>query len=159
MALALGSRRSTIAAVTSAVAAVAVAIAVARGRREPGPDDVLRDLMQAAKTDDVELVYELLGPKTRDALEIEAKRATDYVGAAIRYTAKDLISISTSDTVAPPTDLVVEHEAGNDSARVLVVSEGGERVWFDAVRVEGAWRIELPSYGPLDNGNSLRGLR
>ena len=158
MALALGSRRSTIAAVTSAVAAVAVAIAVARTRREPGPDDVLRDLMQAAKADDAVLVYELLGPATRATLDVEAKRATDYVGAAIRYTPKDLISISTSGNIVPPTDMVVDHEEGSDSARVLVVSEGGERVWFDAIRVDGAWRIELPNYRALDS-RSLDGLR
>jgi hypothetical protein len=148
MALALGSRRSTIAAVTSAVAAMAVAIAVVSYRvTEPGPDDAVRDLLRAAQAGDVDLVYELLGPTTRSRLEQEAKRSTDYVGAATRYTAKDLVSIGTSDNIPPPTDITVVDKSG-DRARVLVVSEAG-RAYLDLVRVDEVWRIELPEYGAI----------
>jgi hypothetical protein len=148
MALALGSRRSTIAAVTSAVAAMAVAIAVASFRvTEPGPDDAVRDMLRAAQAGDVDLVYELLGPATRARLDLEAKRATDYVGAATRYTAKDLVSIGTSENVATPTSITVVDKL-SDRARVLVVSETG-RSYVELVRVNDAWRIELAEYGPI----------
>jgi hypothetical protein len=148
MALALGSRRSTIAAVTSAVAAMAVAIAVASFRvSEPGPDDAVHDMLRAAQAGDVDLVYELLGPATRARLDLEAKRATDYVGAATRYTAKDLVSIGTSENVATPTSITVVDKL-SDRARVLVVSETG-RSYVELVRVNDAWRIELAEYGPI----------
>src|SRR3989442_1967595 len=113
MALALGTRRSTIAAVASALAAMALAAAVA-GRscrvRQPGPEVTVRDLVQAAKTGDRDAVFELLTPSTRARLDAEAKRATDLVGGAVRYTAKDLISIGGGDPSATPTDITVIDE-------------------------------------------------
>lgn len=146
----VGSRRSTIAAVTSAVAAMAIAVAVA-GRscrvREPGPEITVRDMLQAAKTGDVDTVYELLSPRTRSRIEIEAKRATDYVGAATRFAPKDLISIATIEAAETPLITVVEEQS--DRAVVLVVSEAG-RAHVDLVRVDGVWRIDLPAYGPIE---------
>src|SRR5262249_20904747 len=110
MALTLTSKRSTLAAVASALAAMALAAAVA-GRscrvRQPGPEIAVRDMIQAAKTGDRDAVFELLTPATRDRLDAEARRATDMVGASQRYTAKDLISIGSSDGVADPTDITV----------------------------------------------------
>lgn len=150
MGLALTSRRSTIAAVASALAAMALAAAVA-GRScrvtQPGPEVAVREMLQAAKTGDRDAVFELLSPRTRTRLEAEAKRATDLVGAATRYTAKDLISIGSSDGVAPPTDITVVQERG-DRAVVEVVSPAG-RSRMELVKVEGRWRIDLPSYGNL----------
>jgi hypothetical protein len=148
MALALTSRRSTVAAVASALAAMALAAAVA-GRScrvsQPGPEVAVRDMIQAAKTGDRDTVFELLSPATRTHLEVEAKRATDLVGATVRYAAKDLISISTSEGVVAVTDLTVLEESG-DHAVVEVVSPAG-RARVDLVRIEGRWRIELPQYG------------
>lgn len=148
MALALGTRRSTIAAVASALAAIALAAAVA-GRScqvtRPGPEMTVRDLLQAAKTNDRDLVFELLAPATRARLEAEAKRATDLVGAAIRYTAKDLISIGASDDVAAPTDITVIEQRG-DHAVVEIVSAAG-RARLQLFRVDGRWRVDLPQYG------------
>src|SRR5688500_17229047 len=113
MALALTSRRSTIAAVASALAAMAVAAAVA-GRScrvsQPGPEGAVRDMLQAAKTGDRETVFAMLTPQTQARLEVEARRATDLVGASIRYTAKDLVSIGSSDNIAAPTDITVIEE-------------------------------------------------
>src|SRR5687768_14661430 len=124
MGLALTSRRSTVAAVTSALAAMAVAAAVA-GRScrvtQPGPEVAVREMLQAAKTGERDVVFELLSPATQTRLEAEAKRATDLVGASTRYTAKDLLSIGSSDGVAPPTDITVVEERG-DRAVVEVVS-------------------------------------
>jgi hypothetical protein len=148
MALALGTRRSTLAAVASALAAMALAAAVA-GRScrvsTPGPDVAVSAMFEAAKTGDRDVVYELLGPKTRDRLEVEAKHATDLVGAAVRYSAKDLINIGASDASTTPTDITVIEERG-DNALVEVVSPSG-RSRVDLVKIDGRWRIELPQYG------------
>jgi hypothetical protein len=148
MALALGTRRSTIAAVASALAAMALAAAVA-GRScqvtQPGPEMTVRDLLQAAQTNDRDLVFDLLTPATRARLEAEAKRATDLVGAATRYTAKDLISIGASDNVAPPTDITVIEQRG-DHAVVEIVSPAG-RSRLSLYKIDGRWRVDLPQYG------------
>jgi hypothetical protein len=151
MALALTSRRSTVAAVASAMLAMALAAAVA-GRScrvsEPGPEAVVRDMLRAAKTGDREAVLALLAPATQDRLAERARHATDLVGAAIRYTAKDLISIGSSDGVAPPTDITVLEESGDRSV-VEVVSPGG-RARIELVKLDGRWRIDLPAYGTTD---------
>ena len=150
MALALTSRRSTVAAVASALAAMALAAAVA-GRScrvsQPGPEAAVRDMLQAAKTGDRDTVFALLSPATRARLETEAKRATDLVGASIRFSAKDLVSIGSSDGVAAPTDITVLEERG-EHAVVEVVSPAG-RARMDLVKVDGRWRIDLPQYGSM----------
>lgn len=148
MALALTSRRSTLAAVASALAAMALAAGVA-GRScrvtQPGPEAAVRDMIQAANTGDRDRVFELLTPATRDRLEAEARRATDLVGASQRYRAKDLISIGSSDGAADPTDITVLEEHG-ERAVVEVVSAAG-RARVDLVKLDGRWRIDLPQYG------------
>src|SRR4051812_3042809 len=131
MALALGTRRSTIAAVASALAAMAIAAAVA-GRScrvtEPGPEATVRDMIRAAKTSDRDAVFELLTPQTRARLDVEAKRATDLVGAVVRYQAKDLISIGSSDGLATPTDITVLEERGERAVVEIVSPSGRARV-------------------------------
>jgi len=148
MALALTSRRSTIAAVASALAAMALAAAVA-GRScrvsQPGPEAAVRDMLQAAKTGDRDTVFEMLTPGTQARLEVEARRATDLVGASIRYTAKELISIGSSDDVAAPTDITVLEERAT-TAVVEVVSPAG-RARMQLVKIDGRWRIDIPQYG------------
>lgn len=150
MGLALTSRRSTVAAVASALAAMALAASFA-GRScrvtQPGPEAAVREMLHAAKTGDRDAVFALLAPATRSRLEVEAKRATDLVGAATRYTAKDLLSIGSSDGIAAPTDITVLEERG-DHATVEVVSPAG-RARIDLLKVEGRWRIELSQYGNL----------
>lgn len=154
MALALGTRRSTIAAVASAVAAMALAAAVA-GRScqvtQPGPEMTVRDLLQAAQTNDRDLVFELLTPATRARLEADAKRATDLVGATTRYTAKDLISIGASDNIAAPTDITVIEER-RDHAVVEIVSPAG-RARLQLHKIDGRWRVHLPQYGVTRPGS------
>jgi hypothetical protein len=150
MGLTLPSRRSPVAAVASALAAMALAAAVA-GRScqvtPPGPEVAVREMLQAARTGDRDAVFELLSPETRARLELEAKRATDLVGAAHRYTAKDLISIGGPDSEAPPTDITWVKDLG-DRATVEVVSPTG-RSSVDLVKVGGRWYIHLPRYGNL----------
>jgi hypothetical protein len=148
MALALTSRRSTVAAVASALAAMALAAAVA-GRScrvsQPGPEAAVRDMLQAAKTGDRDTVFELLAPETRARLDAQAGRATDLVGASVRFAPKDLVSMGSSDGVAAPTDITVLEEL-DDRAVVEVVSPAG-RARIQLVRVDDRWLIELPAYG------------
>lgn len=148
MALALTSRRTTLAAVASALAAMALAAAVA-GRScrvsEPGPEAAVREMVQAAKTGDRELVFALLSPATHERLEAEARRATDLVGASQRYTAKELISIGSSDALVDPTDITVIEERGDRAVVELVSPSGRARV--ELVKLGNRWRIDLPQYG------------
>lgn len=147
MALALSSRRSTVAAAGSALAAMALAAAVA-GRScrvtQPGPEAAVHDLLQAAKTGDRDAVFGLLSPATRDKLAGAAKHATELVGASTRYTAKDMISIGSSEHVAPPTDITVIEERGDNAVVELVSPAGRSRV--ELVKVSGRWLIDLPEY-------------
>lgn len=140
-------RRSSLAAVASAVAAMALAAAVA-GRScrvsQPGPEAAVRDLIQAAKTGDRDTVFELLAPATRAQLETEAKNATALVGAGMRYSAKDLISIGSSEGVAAATDITVVAESG-EHATVEIVS-GASRERLELVKVDGRWKITLAAY-------------
>lgn len=147
VALALGTRRSTIAAVASALAAMALAAAVA-GRScqvtKPGPEMTVRDLLQASRMGNRDLVFELLTPATRARLQVQADRATDLVGAAVRYTAKDLISIGASDDRLAPTDITVIEQRG-DHAVVEIVSPAG-RARVQLIEIEGRWRVDLSRY-------------
>jgi hypothetical protein len=148
MALPLTTRRGAVAAVASALAAMAVAAAVA-GRScrvsQSGPEAAVDHMLQAARTGDLDTVFELLSPETRARLEAEARRATDLVGAAQRYTAKDLISIGSSEAGTAPTDITVLDEL-DDRAKVEIVSPAG-RSRLDLIRVDGRWLIDLPAYG------------
>lgn len=114
---------------------------------QPGPEIAVRDLLQAAKTGDRDRVFEMLSPTTRERLDAAAKHATELVGASTRYTAKDLISIGSSEHVAPPTDITVLEEQG-EHALVELVSPAG-RARMDLVRVNGRWLIDLPQFAAL----------
>jgi len=128
--------------------ALAAAVAGRSCRVAPaGPEVTVRDLLQAAKTADRDAIFELLTPATRARLDSEAKRATDLNGAAVRYTAKDLISIGASDGIAPPTDITVIEERG-DRAIVEIVSPT-VRSRLELVKSDGRWRVDLPRYGGL----------
>jgi hypothetical protein len=146
MAIALTSRRTTIAAVTSAVAAAALAVGVA-GRScavsSPGPEAVVHDLLAAAKAQDRQAVFEMLSPGTQQRIEERARRATDLVGSSTRFQAIDLLSIGSSEE-PPPTDITTVEQLG-DRAVVEIVSPAGRSV----IKLEGRWRVELPSYGQL----------
>jgi len=128
---------------------MALAIAVA-GRScrvtQPGPEVTVRDMIQAAKAGDREMVFELLTPATRARLDAEAKHATDLVGAAVRYTAKDLISIGSSDGVATATDITVLEQRGDHAVVELVSPAGRSRIALD--KIDGRWRIDLPQPSP-----------
>lgn len=149
MAIALTSRRTTIAAVTSAVAAAALAVGVA-GRScavsSPGPEAVVHDLLSAAKAQDKRAVFDLLSPSTQQRIEERARRATDLVGSSTRFKAIDLLSIGSSEE-PPPTDITTVEQLG-DRATVEIVSPSG-RSRLSLIRLEGRWLVELPGYGQL----------
>ncbi len=148
--MALASRRTTIAAVTSAVAAAALAVGVA-GKScavsAPGPEAAVHDLMAAAKAQDRAAVLALLTPGTRERLEARARRATDLVGSSMRFAAIDLISIGAEESSAPPTDITTIERIG-DRAVVEIVSAAG-RSRLTLLAIDGRWLIDLPSYGTL----------
>jgi hypothetical protein len=146
----LTSKRTTVAAVTSAVAAAALAVGVA-GRScavsTPGPEAVVHDLLAAAKAQDRRAVFELLSPNTRQRIEARARHATDLVGSSMRFSAIDLISIGISEAGAAPTDITTVEHLG-DRAVIEIVSPAG-RARLSVVAVEGRWLIDLPTYGQL----------
>lgn len=149
MARALSSRRTTIAAVTSAVAAAALAVGVA-GRScavsTPGPEEVVHDLLAAAKAQDRHAVFALLSPATQQRIEGRARRATDLVGSSTRFSAIDLLSIGSTEE-PPPTD-ITEVESIGDRAVVEIVGPA-IRARLTVVKVDGRWLVELPGYGEL----------
>jgi hypothetical protein len=153
MALALTTRRSTVAAVASALAAMAIAAAVA-GRScrvsQRGPEAAVRDVLQAARAGDVDTVLVLLSPATRAGLEAEARRATDLVGASERFAPKALISLGSFEGISAPTDITVLEERG-DRAVVEIVSPAG-RSRLELVRISGRWLVDLPAYGREPSG-------
>ncbi|MEZ4361655.1 MAG: hypothetical protein R3B48_15820 [Kofleriaceae bacterium] len=147
--MALTFRRTTIAALASAIAAASLAAGVA-GRScsvtSPGPEAVVHDLLSAAKAQDRRAVFELLAPATQKRIEDRARRATDLVGSSRRFSPIDLISIGATEG-APPTDITTVERLG-PRAVVEIVSAAG-RARLNVVEVDGRWLVELPGYGQL----------
>jgi hypothetical protein len=147
MALALTGRRRAAAAAVSVLAAVALAVAVVgRGCRvtEPGPEAAVRGMLAAANEGDRRAVFALLSPATQAALEERAQRATELVGSNVRYTALDLIAIGSAEDVPAPTEIEVLDHRGNHA--VVEVTSSAGKAQLDVVKVDGRWRIDLPSY-------------
>jgi hypothetical protein len=147
MALALTGRRRAAAAAVSVLAAVAIAGAVVgRGCRvaEPGPEAAVRGMLAAANEGDRRAVFALLSPATQAALEERAQRATELVGSNVRYTALDLIAIGSAEDVPAPTEIEVVDVSGGHAVVEVTSSAGNARL--DVVKVDGRWRIDLPSY-------------
>lgn len=146
MALALSTHRRSLAAGASAITAIVLAVAVA-GRscqvEGTGPEQVVRQMLAAAKAGNRAAVHALLAPETQDRLAQAARRATDLVGTSSRYSALDMISIGSSSAPAPTDVTVVERF--EDSAVVELVGPGG-RARVRTIRVGSAWRIDLPGY-------------
>lgn len=148
MALVLSARRRVAAAAASVLLAVALAIAVVGrgcGVEQPGPEQAVRSLLAAASAGDRQAVWTLLSPQTQRRLEDRAQRATDLVGANLRYTALDLIAIGSSEDRPAPSEIDVVERTG-DRAVVELRSSAG-RARLELVRVDGHWRIDLPDYG------------
>jgi hypothetical protein len=140
-----GSRRRVLALAASVLAAAALAVAAAGrgcGVDTGSPQGAVRAFLAAASAGDREGLYELLGPETRDRLDLAARRATDLVAGARRYQPVDMISVATGSEVAPTKEVnVVSRSEGR--AVVEVVDAGGQRAALTVVRVDGSWYIEL----------------
>ena len=148
MALALTSRRGAFAAGASALAALAIAIGVVgRGCRvdAPGPDAAVHDFVEAARIGDRKAMFDLMSPDTQRHLEEEAQSSTAKVGASVRYTALDLISIGAFDDPPPRIELRVATQYG-DKAEVEIDSGTGKAL-IPMVRVDGRWKLDLSVYG------------
>lgn len=146
MALALTQRRRTAAAAVSVIAAVALAVAVVGrgcGVTDPGPEAAVRGLIAAANEGDRAAVFALLSPATQAALEARAQRATELVGSNVRYTALDLIAIGSAEDVPAPSAIEVVEERGDRA--VVEITSGTGRSRLDVVRIDGRWKIDLPS--------------
>ena len=142
------SRWRAIATSASVLAAMAFAAAMAgRGCRDDteGPTGAVRQMVTAARAGDHSAVYKLLSPDTQQRLQLASQRATDLAGSADRYGPLDLISIGKIDEGTGPKDFkLIESSSG--VAVVEVVSHGGLRDRIRVVKVDGRWRVDLPSY-------------
>jgi hypothetical protein len=112
------------------------------GAGSRSPEGVVRAFAEASEAGDREAVYRLLGPRTRARLDTDARRAAQLSGRR---------------TVPPPGLLAVgwlpprwhvretrELERDGDHAVVEARGAAGEAERVECVRVQGAWRIELP---------------
>lgn len=111
---------------------------------DESPEGVVRALDQAARAGDRKAVYELLGPKTRAALERKTQRATELVGGARRFQPLELISLATPGE--PSRIKRLDVEGSGDVRYVIVTDVSGRRSRLPVVEVDGHWRVELPSY-------------
>lgn len=102
-------------------------------------------LLQAARAADRDAIFELLTPATQARLRAEAQRAIDLNGAAVRYTAKDMISIGSSRGVSAPSDITVIAQHGGRAVVEIVAPTGRFRLELE--KADGRWRVDLPSYG------------
>lgn len=140
-----GWRRPALALGAPLVAAVAVAIAVSgRGCEDDSgaPEATVRQFIDAARQMDSEGVFDLLGPRTRDHLAAEARRATDL--SSRRYAPADMIGFNTGlDDLVAGDPVTRRLSVGDASAEVEVVDRRGERHVLHLVLVDGEWRIEL----------------
>ena len=110
-----------------------------------GGDDVVdsvRTFDRLAEVGDRAGVYRALGPQTRARLEADARRAGELSG---RRTVRpeELLAIGWSPRRFRSATVRVLGRAG-DHAEVEVLGAHGEREVLTVVRVDGAWRIELP---------------
>lgn len=111
----------------------------------PGPEVTVHDLMRAAQVGDRDAVFELLTPATQARLSAEAQRAIDLNGASIRYTAKDMISVGSTNSVAAPSDIAVVEQRGDRATVEIIAPAGRSRLSLE--KSNGKWRVDLPGYG------------
>ncbi len=122
-------------------AAVVVAgLTPACGRDDP--EAAVRAFDRAAAAGARTEVYALLGPATRARLVADARRAAEQSGRrGVRP--EELLAIGWSPRRFRSAVVHVVGRAG-EHADVEVIGERGERELLSVVRVDGAWRVELP---------------
>lgn len=140
------NRRHAIAAAASALLAVALAVAIAGrgcGAEDETPEGAVRAFVSAARAGDRDAVYDLLGPRTRERLDADARRASDYVGGARRFAPRELLGVGGGADRPAPRDYVLVSREG-DTAIVDIVDADGVRSPITVVSVGGRWRVEAP---------------
>lgn len=142
----VGERRRLIAPLVTASLAVLLWVTVTseRGCASPSSSPVAaaRAFIQAARGGDKQAVWDWLGPKTRQSLHQAAKRATETVGGARRFTALDLLDVTPQET--PYRGAEVTLRQGNLTRTVVdVVGPSGQRDSMELVHEGGMWRVEL----------------
>jgi hypothetical protein len=106
------------------------------------PVEAVRNFDRAAEVGARSDVYRLLGPATRARLEADARRAGELSGRR-NVRPEELLAIGWSPRRFRSAAVRVLGRAG-DHAEVEVTGSHGEREVLSLVRVDGAWRIELP---------------
>ena len=121
---------------------VGLAVVLLAGCARSSPLAAVKALEAAAKDGDRAEVMALLGPRTLAALTEDARVASEQAGRR-RLTPAELLAVGWS---APSDELVEvrEVERQGDRAQVELVGKRGARQRLEVVRVDGAWRVELP---------------
>lgn len=143
--MAVGGRRRALATAVSVLLAAVLAVAMAGracGAEDDSPVGAVRAFVAAARTGDRDALYELLGPRTRAALDARAARAGQLVGGERRFSPREMIAVSAAADLPPPRDYELV-EARDGRAVVAIVDADGERHRVDLVEVDGRWRLEL----------------
>jgi hypothetical protein len=124
---------------TWVVAALLVAGCGAGGR---SPEGVVRAFAEASEAGDRDAVFRLLGPRTRARLDADARTAAQPSGRRA-VPAADLLAVG---WFPPRWHLRDARELERDGDHAVVEARGpsGEAERVECVRVQGAWRIELP---------------
>jgi hypothetical protein len=131
-----------------ASAAVAVLLMTAvtgqRGCASPSTSPVAaaRAFVQAAQRGDKQAVWDLLGPRTREHLQKSAVRATEMVGGARRFSALDLLDVTSEESRYPQGEATLRRQEGS-RAIVDVIGPSGHRDALTLVHEAGTWRVEL----------------
>ncbi|MSP17432.1 MAG: hypothetical protein EXR73_12640 [Myxococcales bacterium] len=139
-----GSKRRLAGAIATVAAAAALTVMVSgRGCHGQGsPEGAVRAFLAAARDEDKQAAWELLGPVTRARLEQDAVRANLVTGDARRYGPLDLLEFDLRGSgPKPPAPRVVER--GRDAALVEVTRPDGQRDRIATVRVGDGWLLEL----------------
>ena len=125
--------------------AVAVLLALmsgACGGARRSPEAAVRALVDAARDQEAEEVYGLLGPRTRARLAVDARRGGEQAGRRV-LRPSDLLSVG----FTPPgfvLDDTHELERSRDHAIVEAVGRRGERERVELVKESDGWKVELP---------------
>jgi hypothetical protein len=109
------------------------------------PVGAVHTLIEASLDGDRGAVWRLIGPATRARLRASAQRAAEMSGRRA-IEPEELLAVGW----LPPrfhVDEVRELERSGDHSTVEVRGTSGERETVACVRVDGAWKIELPE-GP-----------
>jgi hypothetical protein len=106
------------------------------------PIGAVRALAEAAADGDRDATWHLLGPKTREKLEVDARHAAELSGRR-KLEPEQMLAVGWFPPRFRVAD-VRELERSRDAATVEVWGKEGQREVVSCVRVGNAWKVELP---------------